>query len=68
MLPSIERTFSVQFISKEIYYEIAELPSELRRADVIAIAAVSLAMSFVATIYPSWRASRVRPAEALRYE
>jgi lipoprotein-releasing system permease protein len=67
VLPWIERTFSVQFISKEIYF-IAELPSELRRADVIAIAAVSLVMSFVATIYPSWRASRVRPAEALRYE
>jgi lipoprotein-releasing system permease protein len=67
VLPWIERTFSVQFLSKEIYF-ISELPSELRRADVITIAAVALVMSFVATIYPSWRASRVRPAEALRYE
>jgi lipoprotein-releasing system permease protein len=67
VLPWIERTFSIQFLSKEIYF-ISELPSELRRADVITIAAVALVMSFVATIYPSWRASRVRPAEALRYE
>jgi lipoprotein-releasing system permease protein len=67
VLPWIERTFSVQFLSKEIYF-ISELPSELRQADVITIAAVALVMSFVATIYPSWRASRVRPAEALRYE
>jgi lipoprotein-releasing system permease protein len=67
VLPWVERTLNVQFLSKEIYF-ISELPSELRRADVIVIAAVSLAMSFVATIYPSWRASRVRPAEALRYE
>jgi lipoprotein-releasing system permease protein len=67
VLPWIERTFNVQFLSKEIYF-IAELPSELRRADVVVIAAVALVMSFVATIYPSWRASRVRPAEALRYE
>jgi len=67
VLPWIERTFNVQFLSKEIYF-ISELPSELRRADVITIAAVALVMSFVATIYPSWRASRVRPAEALRYE
>jgi lipoprotein-releasing system permease protein len=67
VLPWIERTFGIQFLSKEIYF-ISELPSELRRADVTVIAAVSLAMSFVATLYPSWRASRVRPAEALRYE
>jgi len=67
VLPWIERTFGVAFLSKEIYF-ISELPSELRRADVIAIAAVALGMSFVATIYPSWRAARVRPAEALRYE
>jgi len=67
VLPWIERTFNIRFLSPEIYF-ISELPSELRRADVTVIAAVSLAMSFVATIYPSWRASRVRPAEALRYE
>ena len=67
VVPLLERTFSVQFLSKEVYY-ISELPSDLHRADVITIAAVSLVMSFVATLYPSWRASRVRPAEALRYE
>ncbi len=67
VLPWVERTLNVRFLSPEIYF-ISELPSELRRADVTVIAAVSLVMSFVATIYPSWRASRVRPAEALRYE
>jgi lipoprotein-releasing system permease protein len=67
VLPWVERTLKVQFLSKEIYF-ISELPSELRQGDVTWIAAVALVMSFVATIYPSWRASRVRPAEALRYE
>jgi len=57
----------VQFLAKDVYY-ISELPSELRWADVIAIAIVSLVMSLFATLYPSWRASKVNPAEALRYE
>jgi lipoprotein-releasing system permease protein len=67
VVPALERLLNVQFLSKEVYY-ISELPSDLQRADVIVIAAVSLALSLLATIYPSWRASRVRPAEALRYE
>jgi lipoprotein-releasing system permease protein len=67
VVPFLERLFSVQFLSREVYY-ISELPSDLQRGDVVAIAAVSLVLSLLATIYPSWSASRVRPAEALRYE
>jgi lipoprotein-releasing system permease protein len=63
----IERVFSVQFLSKEVYY-ISELPSDLQWPDVIAIAGVSFALSLGATLYPSFRASRVKPAEALSYE
>jgi lipoprotein-releasing system permease protein len=50
-----------------VYY-ISELPSDLHMGEVIYVAAMSLALSFVATLYPSWRAARVNPAEALRYE
>ena len=49
-------------------YLISRMPSEPRPADIMPIALISLALAFVATLYPSWRASRVNPAEALRYE
>jgi lipoprotein-releasing system permease protein len=67
VVPFIERAFNFQILSREVYY-ISELPSDLAWRDVISVALVSLVLSFVATIYPSWRASRVNPAEALRYE
>jgi lipoprotein-releasing system permease protein len=67
VVPFLERLLNVQFLSKEVYY-ISELPSDLQGRDVSVIAAVSLVLSLLATLYPSWRASRVRPAEALRYE
>ncbi len=67
VVPFLERLLNVQFLSREVYY-ISELPSDLQQRDVIVIAAVSLVLSLLATIYPSWRASRVNPAEALRYE
>jgi lipoprotein-releasing system permease protein len=67
VVPAIEQAFNVQFLSKDIYY-ISDLPSDVQLKDVIVIGLVSLAMSFVATLYPSWRASRINPAEALRYE
>jgi len=67
IVPFLERLLSVRFLSSEVYY-ITELPSDLQSADVIAITLVSLVLSFVATLYPSWRAARVNPAEALRYE
>jgi lipoprotein-releasing system permease protein len=67
VVPFLERVFSIQFLSREVYY-ITELPSDLQRGDVIAIGLVSLLLSLFATLYPSWRAARVNPAEALRYE
>jgi len=67
VVPFLERVLNVQFLSREVYY-ITDLPSDLQKSDVIAIALVSLALSFLATLYPSWRAARVNPAEALRYE
>jgi len=67
VVPFIERMLGTQLMSKEVYY-ISNLPSELQWRDVITITAVSFVLSLVATIYPSWRASRVNPAEALRYE
>ncbi len=67
VVPAIKRLFGVQFLSKEIYY-INQLPSELQWRDVTGITAISFVLALVATLYPSWRASRVNPAEALRYE
>jgi lipoprotein-releasing system permease protein len=67
VVPFLERLLSVQFLSRDVYY-ISELPSDLHLGDVVLVAAVSLVLSLAATLPPSWRASRVRPAEALRYE
>jgi lipoprotein-releasing system permease protein len=67
VVPAIERLFGVQFLAKDVYY-ISELPSDVQVADVVAIASVSFILSLLATLYPSWRASKLSPAEALRYE
>ncbi|MHB1707018.1 MAG: FtsX-like permease family protein, partial [Acidithiobacillus sp.] len=67
LVPAIEQLFHVQFLSPEVY-SISQLPSRLEPMDVVHVAIAALVMSWVATIYPSWRASRIDPAEALRYE
>jgi lipoprotein-releasing system permease protein len=67
IVPALEHLFHASFLPKEIYL-ISKMPSDPRREDIMPIALISLALAFVATIYPSWRASRVNPAEALRYE
>ena len=67
VVPFVERLLGVQFLDKSVYY-ISELPSQVQRADVILVAAIALALTLLATLYPSWRAARVNPAEALRYE
>ena len=64
---TIEQFFHVQFLPADIYY-ISELPSKLVWSDVVTIATYSFFLSFISTIYPAWKASRVNPAEALRYE
>ena len=67
IVPAIESAFNIKFLSKDVYL-IPELPSDLQTGDVGAIVLMALGLSFFATLYPSWRAARVNPAEALRYE
>jgi lipoprotein-releasing system permease protein len=67
VVPAIENVLGFKFLAKDVYY-ISDLPSDVQLADVMTIGLVSLVLSFFATLYPSWRASRVNPAEALRYE
>jgi lipoprotein-releasing system permease protein len=67
IVPFIENLFNVQFLSKDIYY-ISEVPSKLLITDVSAIASISILLSVLATIYPSIKASRSSPAEALKYD
>lgn len=63
----IESLFNVQFLSREIYY-ISKIPTDPQMADITSVAVTSFVLSLLATIYPSYRASKVNPAEALRYE
>ncbi len=67
IVPAIESALHIQFLSKDVYL-IPELPSQLQAGDVTAVSLMALALSFLATVFPSWRAARVNPAEALRYE
>lgn len=67
IVPFIEGILGVEFLPKEIYF-ISSMPSDPRASDIVPIAVLSFAMSLIATLYPSWRAARTRPAEALRYE
>ncbi|MDO9073993.1 MAG: lipoprotein-releasing ABC transporter permease subunit [Rubrivivax sp.] len=67
IVPAMERALGVAFLPGSIYV-ISRMPSEPMAADIVPVLVISLLLSFVATIYPSWRASRVNPAEALRYE
>jgi lipoprotein-releasing system permease protein len=67
IVPFIERLFGIQFLSKEVYL-ISEIPSELRWPDVASIGGLAVLLAFLSTLYPSWAAARVKPAQALRYE
>jgi len=67
LVPLLERLTNQQFLAPDVYY-ISDLPSELKLTDVIRIGGLSLALGLLSTLYPAWRASRVQPAEALRYE
>ncbi len=67
IVPALERLFSATFLPQDIYL-ISRMPSEPLASDIVPIAVISLILAFAATLYPSWRASRVNPAEALRYE
>jgi len=63
----LERLFHFHALDSQVYL-INELPSQVERTDVLLVGAISLGLSLIATVYPSWRAARVNPAEALRYE
>jgi lipoprotein-releasing system permease protein len=65
--PFIENIFGIHFLAKDIYY-ISDLPSDLHYDEVMWVAAMSFLISILATLYPSYRASKIQPAEALRYE
>jgi lipoprotein-releasing system permease protein len=67
IVPAIEHMLGMKFLSKDIYF-ISAVPSDLRWPDVLAIGMTSMVLAFVATLYPSWWAARVKPADALRYE
>ncbi len=67
IVPFLEKLLSASFLPKDIYL-ISRMPSDPQQGDIVPIAVISLMLAFVATIYPSWHASRVNPAEALRYE
>lgn len=67
ILGAIESVFNVKLLPEDVYY-ITGLPTDMQTGDVVAITVVALLMSFLATLYPAWRAARTQPAEALRYE
>ena len=67
IVPAIERVLQTSFLPSSIYL-ISRMPSEPQSSDIVPIVVISLILSFIATLYPSWRASRVEPAQALRYE
>jgi lipoprotein-releasing system permease protein len=67
VVAGIERLFGVHFIDPDVYY-ISRLPSDLHWNDVGLIGVVAFLLTLLATLYPAWRAARVQPAEALRYE
>lgn len=67
LVPALEHLLGAKFLPQEVYL-ISRMPSDPQQGDIVPIAVISLVLAFVATLYPSWRASRVNPAEALRYE
>ncbi|MBV8681024.1 MAG: FtsX-like permease family protein, partial [Aquitalea sp.] len=67
IVPFIERVLGTKLLSSEVYM-IDYLPSDVQLGDVSTITVIALLLALLATIYPSWRAARTQPAEALRYE
>jgi len=67
IVPFIERMLGIQFLPQQIYF-ISELPSNPKASDIVVVAVTSLVLSLLATLYPSWRASRLQPAQVLRHD
>ncbi len=66
-MPFLESLLGIKFLSKDVCY-ITELPSEVQTPDVVITAVVAFLLTLLATLYPSWRAAKTNPVEALRYE
>ncbi len=67
IVPFIERLFGVHFLPPQIYF-ISAMPSDPQMGDIVTIGVTSLVLSLLATLYPSWRASRLQPAQVLRHD
>ena len=67
IVSAIESMLGVEFLPQELYF-ISSMTSDPRMSDIVPIAVLSFLLSLAATLYPSWRASKIHPAEALRYE
>lgn len=67
IIHTLESWFNTQFLSKDVYY-ITEISADLQTADIVSIVGIAFGLSVIATLYPAWRAARIHPAEALRYE
>jgi lipoprotein-releasing system permease protein len=67
IVPFLEQVFRASFLPRDVYL-ISQMPSDPQWADILPVGLIALVLAFAATLYPSWRASRVNPAEALRYE
>lgn len=63
----VEAIFNIQFLKSDVY-PLTYLPTEIRMSDIVSVAVTAVSMCFVATLYPAWKAARVQPAQALRYE
>ena len=68
LVSRIEQLFHVEFLSSSVYFGLTRLPSQLEGGDVLRVSIAAIVLSLLATLYPAWRASRIHPAEALRYE
>jgi lipoprotein-releasing system permease protein len=67
IVPALETLFRASFLPRDIYL-ISRMPSDPQAGDIVPVALIALVLAFIATLYPSWRASRVKPAQALRHE
>ncbi|VVP07534.1 Lipoprotein-releasing system transmembrane protein LolE [Pseudomonas fluorescens] len=66
-IAALEGLIGHKFLNADVYF-IDYLPSQVQSEDVLLVSAAALILSFLATLYPAWRAARTQPAEALRYE
>jgi len=66
-IAALEKVIGHKFLNADVYF-IDYLPSQVQAQDVLMVGGAALVLSFLATLYPAWRAARTQPAQALRYE